>query len=300
MIVVDEAHNLPDPGTQRAEALSLLLGGTPPKDVVLLTATPVNNSLWDLYSLLYSKRYYPNDTVVIDGRKMTITFPTPRVLKVDYNLDDVLPGFFDRFARALDGSASGSPGEPDVLSLARYAPSRYRVTGVGDTYELQLAGLLRSGLLKRFESSAFAFARTCHKMAGSHDAFLALLQQGKVATGVLLADWMATDTDDLDDVADYLADYSGEFDDAAEYDAAALATAATGDRGILLALAAEAETVNPDNTDPKLAALVEELADIAAEADSRGGGALTTSGTSARCWCSATSPTRLTGSATAS
>lgn len=193
------------------------------------------------------------------------------MLKVNYNLDDVLPGFFDRFARALDGSASGSPGEPDVLSLARYAPSRYRVTGVADTYELQLAGLLRSGLLKRFESSAFAFARTCHKMAGSHDAFLALLQQGKVATGVLLADWMATDTDDLDDVADYLADYSGEFDDAAEYDAAALATAATGDRGILLALAAEAETVNPDNTDPKLAALVEELADIAAEADSQGG-----------------------------
>jgi len=32
--------------------LRTLLRGDPPKDVVMLTATPVNNSLWDLYYLL--------------------------------------------------------------------------------------------------------------------------------------------------------------------------------------------------------------------------------------------------------
>ena len=36
----------------RAGVLRKLLEGTPPKDLVLLTATPVNNSLWDLYYLL--------------------------------------------------------------------------------------------------------------------------------------------------------------------------------------------------------------------------------------------------------
>ena len=143
MVVVDEAHNLRNPGTQRAEALRRLLGGSPPKKLVLLTATPVNNSLWDLYHQLgyfmrndaafanvgipsmrdhfakamalnpddltpehlfdvldtvavrrtrsFVKRYYPNDTVIIGGREQTITFPTPRVRKVSYDLDEVLP-----------------------------------------------------------------------------------------------------------------------------------------------------------------------------------------------------------------
>ena len=52
LVVVDEAHNIRNPSTQRAEALRRLLAGTPPKKLVLLTATPVNNSLWDLYALL--------------------------------------------------------------------------------------------------------------------------------------------------------------------------------------------------------------------------------------------------------
>ena len=52
MVVVDEAHNLRNPSTQRANALRRLLAGSPPKKLVLLTATPVNNSLWDLYHLL--------------------------------------------------------------------------------------------------------------------------------------------------------------------------------------------------------------------------------------------------------
>jgi hypothetical protein len=52
LVVVDEGHNLRNPGTERARALRELLAGTPPKQLVLLTATPVNNSLWDLYYLL--------------------------------------------------------------------------------------------------------------------------------------------------------------------------------------------------------------------------------------------------------
>ena len=52
MVVIDEAHNLRNPATQRAQALRRLLAGSPPKQLVMLTATPVNNSLWDLYHLL--------------------------------------------------------------------------------------------------------------------------------------------------------------------------------------------------------------------------------------------------------
>ena len=176
MVVIDEAQNLRNPSTQRAEALRRLLAGSPPKKLVLLSATPVNNSLWDLYYLLsyflrndatfadvgirslrdhfatamaqnpsdltpehlfdildavavrrtrsFVKRFYPNDTVRIGGREQPITFPTPRVRRVVYDLDAVLPGFFDRIALALDPDAG--PDDPEALTLARYAPSQYR------------------------------------------------------------------------------------------------------------------------------------------------------------------------------
>ena len=52
MVVVDEAHNLRNPGAQRSAVVSSLVGGSRPKKVVLLTATPVNNSLMDLHTLI--------------------------------------------------------------------------------------------------------------------------------------------------------------------------------------------------------------------------------------------------------
>ena len=52
LIVVDEAHNYRNPDTpKRAAILRRLMSGKR-RDLLLLTATPVNNSLWDLYHLL--------------------------------------------------------------------------------------------------------------------------------------------------------------------------------------------------------------------------------------------------------
>ncbi len=51
MIVVDEAHALRNEDTTWYRAMERLLGGER-KDVVLLTATPINNGLWDLYNLV--------------------------------------------------------------------------------------------------------------------------------------------------------------------------------------------------------------------------------------------------------
>jgi hypothetical protein len=52
LVVVDEAHNYRNPdAATRAAVLRKLLWGQK-RDVLLLTATPVNNSLWDLFHLL--------------------------------------------------------------------------------------------------------------------------------------------------------------------------------------------------------------------------------------------------------
>jgi len=323
LVVIDEAHNARNPATQRAEALRRLLAGQYRKDLVLLTATPVNNSLWDLYYLLvlflrndavftdlgipsmrdhfgramalnpddlspeylfdvldavavrrtrpFVKRFYPTDTVRIAGRDVPITFPTPRVRRVSYDLDAVLPGFFDRFASALDADDVGHPDphkRPGVLTLARYAPSRYGRGGV-KAREVQLAGLLRSGLLKRFESSPHAFARTCKKMADSHEGFLALLDTGKVATGSALQDWAATDSDDPDEVSEYLHGHWEQLEDAADYDVDLLRAHVEHDRDLLRQFATEADTVTRVQ-DPNLAAIVEALAEIVEQAEDEG------------------------------
>ena len=50
LIIIDEAHAYRNVGNTWYAALDKLMGGTP-KKLLLLTATPVNNSLWDLHNL---------------------------------------------------------------------------------------------------------------------------------------------------------------------------------------------------------------------------------------------------------
>ena len=53
VILVDESHNFRNPETKRYRALmEIIRGGVPDKRVLLLTATPINNSVWDLYHQL--------------------------------------------------------------------------------------------------------------------------------------------------------------------------------------------------------------------------------------------------------
>ena len=87
MVVIDEAHNLRNPSTQRASALRRLLAGSPPKKLVLLTATPVNNSLWDLYHLL--GYFLRNDAAFADAGIPSVRdrFSTAMAL----NPDDLTP-----------------------------------------------------------------------------------------------------------------------------------------------------------------------------------------------------------------
>jgi superfamily II DNA or RNA helicase len=333
MIVVDEAHALRNPATMRASALRQLLAGGVPKDLVLLTATPVNNSLYDLYTLISYfirndaafagsgipslKRYfehamavnpddlspehlfdvidqvavrrtrrfvshnYVSENVRIGGTQQPITFPAPRVRRIDYDLDAAMPAVFDMLAAALgarlpDGEGdtvlTGAPGE--VLSLARYVPSRFRrspaVAGRGgDQYEQQNAGLLRSVLLKRFESSAHAFRSTVEKLIASHDSFLAALDRGLVITGDALRDWASSDSDDIDDVLTAYSDRPDLLQKASGYQAGELRTAAAADRDLLQRLH-DAVQVLPWDQDPKLQALADALAQIAAEAEDEG------------------------------
>ena len=218
LIIVDEAHAFRTPDTTYYEALDRLLGGTP-KTLVLLTATPVNNALWDLYHeiMLFARHdaafanalgirdlraffreggannpdlispaklfplidgvavrrdrrfleeHYVGDTFP-DGTP--VKFPEPKLLEKRYDLDSVYPGVFQEIVDALD---------PDHgMKMARYTPHKYlkqgsRLSGA----EEAMAGLIRSGLLKRFESSVYAAHKTLHRMLSIHDALVEAIE----------------------------------------------------------------------------------------------------------------------------
>lgn len=315
LVVVDEAQAVRNPDALRSRALRALLRGAPRKKLLLMSATPVNNSVWDLYTLLtyfvendgvfadhgipslskhfhriaaadpedlqpdalfdvldattvrrtrhFIKRYYPNEKIKDPkGNEISIKFPKPRVLPVTYDLDEAMPGLFERIRDALD-PADGE----HRLTLARYAPDEYRKRGAGvDAQTAALIGLLRAGILKRFESSAHAFAATLRKLVLGCNAFLKGLDEGKVLHGRGLSE--IEDLSDLDEWNALLDD--GEWRPATEYQLGKLRTAVEGDRDLFMELLQEVERVEP-LANPKLLALEQALAEIAKQAKREGG-----------------------------
>jgi hypothetical protein len=312
LVIVDEAHNYRNPDTAtRAAVLRRLLFGRP-RDVLLLTATPVNNSLWDLFYLIrffarqdafladrgvlsvydrfhqamredpanlspdllypiidatcvkrtrqFVKKHYTGDTIKgPDGRDYPIVFPQPKAITVRYKLDDPLPQLFDQIESALDPD-----GGPGALTFARYTVESFLVGENDADSEAQAAatiGLIRSGLLKRFESSAFAFVSTLDTLINGHKVFLEALGKGHVVTTRFLREVAAADETALDD----LLKSSANTLPARDFDGNKLRTAVEADLGKLLELRAKAAKIAPDR-DPKLKVLVRELERLAAQA----------------------------------
>ena len=218
LIIVDEAHALRNEDTTWYRAMERLLGGTP-KQVVLLTATPINNGLWDLYNLVmlfarhdrafaaagidsvrglfvaagptavipristrmccirWRRRQRPARSHLYRARVRAATFPDgtpvrfPRpILRTRrYDLDAADPGFFVRITDEID-----------ALTMARYRPSAFELGGEERSVEAELGGLLKSGILKRFESCWRACLETVAAMLAAHDAFLVAWGRGEV------------------------------------------------------------------------------------------------------------------------
>jgi len=314
LIVVDEAHNYRNPDApRRAGVLRKVLAGRP-KHVVLLTATPVNNSLWDLYHLyeyflrrdgaladrgilsiqakfhdaeeqqgdlnpdtLYKlidtvtvkrtrqfvKKNYKNEQIkLLDGRTVPLTFPKPIPSSIKYNLDVTLPGFIGELELALM-PVNGKP----RLSLARYQPDKYSISE--PSQEGTVIGLLRSSILKRFESSVHAFAKTMGNMVQEHEYFLKGLKEGVVYSSKLIRQMADADDEDADALLSELTEKDGLGQSATDFDVKALRAAVMGDLEILKEFHTTASAIAA-NADPKLKSLVEEVLKIAAEAESDG------------------------------
>ncbi len=332
LVVIDEAHNLRNSGAQRSGAADRVITQGNPKRVILLTATPVNNSLTDLETLVkyfirddarfaaigipsikayikhaqdmdpanltpehlfdlmdqvavrrtrkFIKEHYPNELIAgPDGLPMAIKFPQPKVRRIDYDLDASGIALIDAVVYALDDPTDphrtiawqDRSRDPKKLMLARYLSSMYTVDRDLQSYQISNAGLLRSGLLKRLESSPHALHASLTKMIVSHEVFLEALDRGYVLKGEALAEWASSDSDDLDGfVAEFDADDQIESTDGYQIDI--LRADVESDISLLGELRELASSVVA-GVEPKVEKLISELTKIAAEArkiDARG------------------------------
>ena len=304
LIIIDEAHNYRNPDApMRAGILRNLLSGKK-KDVLFLTATPVNNSLWDLYNLIhffikqdaflvnkgilsvkevfrlamledpadlspdnlfpiidattvkrtrqFIQKHYKNDTIqTSDGRTIQIAFPTPRTKTVRYSLDEMVS--FENIEEALD------PESNNKITFSRYLPDVYLKNPDEDSQRRAegIAGLLRSGLLKRFESSLFAFSNTLERMIKQHKLFLEAIDKGKVISTRFLHELSADDETALEE---FLKEslYQENVDN---YNIESLKVDVKQDLTILIKLKKEADKITKTK-DEKLKKVIEELKKI--------------------------------------
>jgi superfamily II DNA or RNA helicase len=205
LVVVDEAHAFRNADTRRYAALARLCAGA---HVLLVTATPVSNSVLDFYHLI--RLFAGNDAFTHLGiADLTTLFRA--VARNEVSLDPVarvVRAVTVRRTRAfLRGNYGGLfvPGGASV-TFPRAAPpmavhysfaknafceslsllGRLRFTAArAARVELNATGgaeLLRFLLLKRLDSSAAAFEATLERQIAFHQRFLDHLSNGRLLT----------------------------------------------------------------------------------------------------------------------
>ena len=226
-ILIDEAHHFRNQASKRYRKLFEMLAG---KQLFLLTATPINNSLLDLQHLieLFSRRqadYFAaaplglhslvghfraleGALAQLTGRPAGATELTmaeaEQILSKDPLAQALVVQRSRAYARKSQEQHGGSlvvfprresprvgqyslrktygellnhlkqaffrPGKPPLLALAMYYPLNYarQADDQIDTWskgrQMQVVGLIRTQLLKRFESSATSFEATCQRL----------------------------------------------------------------------------------------------------------------------------------------
>ncbi|MCX7978774.1 MAG: helicase-related protein, partial [Bdellovibrionaceae bacterium] len=206
LVLVDESHNFRN-SNQRYRALSRLMSSGR-KKMVLLTATPINNSVFDLYNQIMlfvrgRERYFARAGIpylrsyfiqaledgdllnlleeimvrrtrqfiklefpdaVINGER--IHFPERRLHTERYDLESLHPNIYKKVAELFE-----------KLGLEVYNPEAFLQK---PTHEQQLErqrnealiGLIKSLLLKRFESSVEAFRISVQRQIEFHERFV--------------------------------------------------------------------------------------------------------------------------------
>ena len=223
LFVIDESHNFRNPLSNRYESLFTIIekattSRNKPK-ILLLTATPINNSIWDLYFQLmlisknndkvFVRENIPSlqnffkriegegDTSILDDILHEISIRRPRQYIIENYPDAEINGEKINFPERkletvnyqLDVSYKGlysdiSDNIENQLTMAYYKLEEYRIVGEKDKFEvgrmIALSGIFKTILLKRLESSVEAFRLSLINQIKFLEKFKEFFNQGKV------------------------------------------------------------------------------------------------------------------------
>jgi hypothetical protein len=173
LVIVDEAHNLRNPLTQRHRAVAQLARGAP---LLLLTATPVHNSERDLRALLMLFLGAAADDLD-DAALGDIVIRRERVTDAAS-----LPGVIHRSTDSL-------PDRSDILDEILSLPPPVPASDAGEA-----AALVSFSLIRQWTSSWAAFAAALARRASLGQSMLVALENGVYPRAADLRSW-CTGTD---------------------------------------------------------------------------------------------------------
>jgi HKD family nuclease len=305
-VLIDESHNFRNLDNQRYKLLESYLQ-TGERRCALLTATPRNRAIWDIYNQL--KLFHPGErtripinpphlrnfmeavekgeqkaasllsNIMVRRTRMDVLrwygfdadtkqhidpfnfepyhtgekkayimvggkeqyFPKRTLRTIEYNIDDTYNGLYDQLLSHIGKPEDKILERPDQLMYARYGLWNYVKTEKKEVEPyntlqragVNLRGLVRISLFKRFESSVFAFRETLKRLINGHRAFITALNLGIVPAGkfasVILLE--AYDLDD-DELLDLLEDVSEKYK-AEDFEVARLKSDISHDLSIL-------------------------------------------------------------------
>ncbi len=210
LVLVDESHNFRN-SNKRYYNLQRIMASGKRKKAVFLTATPINNSVFDLYNQLmlfapserafaragiphlrqyfirahqggdlldlleevmvrrtrqFIKREFPD--AEIDGEP--IRFPERKLKTVYYDLESRFPGIYHKAARLLEGLSLG------VYNIEAYLERPTLSSSLEARKNEALIGLIKTMLLKRFESSVASFRKSVERQIEFHERFVRELE----------------------------------------------------------------------------------------------------------------------------
>ncbi|MFX0201224.1 MAG: phospholipase D-like domain-containing protein [Candidatus Hodarchaeota archaeon] len=217
VILVDESHHFRNTVITRYKNLERILGAGPRKKLALMTATPINNNLLDLYHqinlITRGDDYYFRSAGIGNLRQYFI-----KAEKGLSNLFNLLEEVVIRRTRhyikehypeaTINGKRIKFPertlhtvrydlestynniydqivGEINHLNLTAYNLEQYRKEKtkkdeLDDMRNQALIGLIKTMFLKRFESSIHAFRISINRQFGFQQAYLSQLEQGRL------------------------------------------------------------------------------------------------------------------------
>ncbi|MUG92818.1 helicase [Scytonema sp. UIC 10036] len=241
LVVVDESHNFRNSSTNRYQNLQRLIGsGKRNKRVVLLTATPINNSIYDLYHQILlltrnNETYYREwgisnlktyfqslakgsveitelllQTMVRRSRQDVIKrqqageqiFITGKEIRFPKRQ---LEQFTYNFEDSFQGLYAGIANQIDKLNLAPYNIRAFKKKkNQQDEAQVKrneaLVALMKSLFLKRLESSLIAFENSISYQQQFQQAFDANLQQGRLLDSSTFRKLLSAETDEEENV----------------------------------------------------------------------------------------------------